>query len=113
MNELNNNSNSLESGAENKNINFENTSEGQKLLNSINPAFRKIRQENEYNGEARIMQHLSRKHDKSSLTEGFVAEFNSSSNNKDQFGRTDNNENIIIPPYQRKEGFIRTTPPKN
>ncbi|HLO90847.1 MAG: hypothetical protein ACM3ME_10200 [Chloroflexota bacterium] len=95
-----------------KNVKFEETYEGQMLLNSISAAFYKVRKENQYIGETRIMKNLTKKNSQVSQIKKTDQELERYSGKS--MIKTEKNvqENILAQIY-RKEGYIRTSPPKN
>jgi transcriptional regulator of aromatic amino acid metabolism len=94
-----------------KKIKFEETNEGQMLLNSISAAFLEVRKENEYIGEFRIMQNLTKKaysQFPEQQTDSKVAELLK----KKEANKTKDaaNEDTLSQIY-RNNGYIRTNMP--
>lgn len=94
-------------------VKFEETNEGQLLLNSISAAFHKVRKENEYIGEFKIMQNLTKKaysqfqdHQPDSKVADLLRKKES---NKSKEATSENN----LPQIYRNNGYIRTSVPKN
>lgn len=96
----------------NNEVRWEQTPEGQKLLNSINAAFHHVRMENEYIGETRILQNLSKKTKSKHYTSSVDKDLEKLIINSKSTSNKESN-NIFIPQNNRREGYIRTTPPKN
>jgi hypothetical protein len=113
MSNLASNHNSRSDKYNNGKVKFEDTLDGQLLLNSLNPSFQKIRKENQYVGETRIMQYLSKKKKESSYSQAFNEEFNPVSKDNDKYGSTEKKRDVSLSDLQRQTGFIRTTLPKN
>lgn len=96
------------------NVKFEDTVEGKKLLNSISAAFHNIRKENEYNGETRIMQNLSKKNKTKFFTNNFEDDLDKLIKSKtDGKKKTNNGNDVMLPQVKNNEGYSRTSPPKN
>jgi non-homologous end joining protein Ku len=95
-------------------VKFEDTVEGKKILNSISAAFQNIRKENEYNGEARIMQNLSKKNKTKFYTNNFEDDLDKLIRNKTE-GRqkTSQDNDVMMPQGKNNERYNRITPPKN
>lgn len=94
-------------------VKFEETNEGQMLLNSLSAAFYKVRKENKYRGEVAIMQNLTKRANQNNhinKTDGELERVAAKKTQKENDSVA--NENILAQIY-RKEGYIRTTPPKN
>lgn len=106
---MSNLSNNQNNGSRKK---FENTLDGQMLLNSLNPNFQKIRKENQYVGETRIMQYLSKKKKNNSYNQAFN-EFNPISKDNDKYGSTEKKQDVSLSNLHKQTSFIRTSLPKN
>ncbi len=95
-------------------VKFEDTVEGKKLLSSISAAFHHVRKENEYIGETRIMQNLSKKNKTNFITSNFEDSLDKLFKSKTEGKKKISNGNdAIIPQVKHNEGYIRTSPPKN
>lgn len=95
-------------------IKFEDTVEGKKLLNSISAAFHNIRKENEYIGETKIMQNLSKKNKTKFYTSNFEDGLDKLIKSKtDGKKKTSNGNDMMLPQVKHSEGYSRTSPPKN
>lgn len=96
----------------NNHENFENSHDGQLLLNSISAALYLVRKENEYNGEVSIMKSLSRRANMEAKAQPIqevlpVVKQKPAVESKESF------ESKILTHLYRNTGYIRTTRPKN
>lgn len=112
MSNISNNQNTGSGKYNRDKVNFENTLDGQMLLNSLNPSFQKIRKENQYVGETRIMQYLSRKKRNISYNQSFDEAYPIAKDN-DKYGSTEKKRDISLADLNKQTSFIRTTLPKN
>lgn len=111
---MNRNKKANDSNNRTSKVKFEDTVEGKKILNSISAAFHNIRKENEYNGEARIMQNLSKKNKTKFYTNNFEDDLDKLIKNKtESMKRTSQGNDVMMPHDKNSEGYNRVTPPKN
>jgi|GEM_PF-6641363 len=96
----------------NNHVNFENSHDGQMLLNSISAAFYLARKENEYNGEFGIMKSLSRKTN-ADVKAQQIQEIMPVVKKKPAVESKETLESKIFTQLYRNTGYIRTTRPKN
>lgn len=94
-------------------VQFEETYEGQMLLNSLSAAFYKVRKENQYIGETKIMQNLARKINQPQSMDKKTDQELERVINKPTPEKTTGMQEIILSQLYRNEGFIRTSQPKN
>lgn len=94
-------------------IKFEETNEGQMLLNSLSAAFYKVRKENKYRGEVAIMQNLTKRANQTNQIMKTDGELERVAAKKTKIENDSVANEAIIAQIYRQEGYIRTTPPKN
>lgn len=93
-------------------VKFEDTYEGQLLLNSISAALHIVRKENQYLGEIKIMQNLTKKayFTQDQQSEVKIADL---MKKKDARKSRQSEDQNLLPHIYRNAGFIRTNMPKN
>ncbi len=95
-------------------VRFEDTVEGKKILSSISAAFHNIRMENEYIGETRIMQNLSKKNKTKYYTSNFEDGLDKLIKSKTiSKKKTSIGNDVLLPQDKNNAGYTRTSLPKN